>query len=186
MHSDASYLSVSKGRSRTAGYFYLFIAAQSQNSPITKPSTVPDNKSPLEPLSPSNSTVHVLCAILKSIITSETEAEIAAIFVNCHECIPLINTKDGLGYPHSPTPIQVDNKCAVGIVTDTVEQKHTKSMDMRFYWVRDRVKQGQFYIYWRRGTDNLADYQTKHHPVSHHKSVRKFYLLNSVTLPISR
>ena len=67
---------------------------------------------------------------------------------------------EDLGHPQPPTPIQVDNECAVGIVTDTVEQKHTKSMDMRFYWVRDRVKQGQFYIYWRRGTDHLADYHT--------------------------
>ena len=185
VHSDVSYLSVSKGRYRTAGYFFLSSAAQSQNSPTTKPSTIPDNKSPLEPLPPSNGAVHVLYTILKSIMTSATEAEIAAIFVNCQECIHLRNTLEDLGYPQPPTHIQVDNECAVGIVIDTVKQKRTKSMDMRFYWIRDRVKQGQFFIYWRRGTDNLAAYHTKHHPVSRHQSVRKNYLLNSVTLPTS-
>jgi hypothetical protein len=34
---------------------------------------------------------------------------------------------------------------------------------MRFYWVKDHISQGQFLVHWRRGTDNLADYFTKHH-----------------------
>ena len=50
------------------------------------------------------------------------------------------------------------------------------AMDMRYYWVRDRVRQGQFHIYWGRGKDNLADYFTKHHPASHHRAVRPLYL----------
>ena len=33
---------------------------------------------------------------------------------------------------------------------------------MRFYWVKDRVQQGQFHIYWAPGTSNYADYFTKH------------------------
>ena len=36
-------------------------------------------------------------------------------------------------------------------------------MDMRFYWVKDRVKQGQFHVYWGPGYQNLSDYFTKHH-----------------------
>jgi hypothetical protein len=36
-------------------------------------------------------------------------------------------------------------------------------MDMRFYWIKDRVKQGQFKTYWGPGFQNLADYFTKHH-----------------------
>jgi hypothetical protein len=45
-------------------------------------------------------------------------------------------------------------------------------MDMRFHWLRCRDAQGQFRYYWRPGTQNLADYFTKHHPATHHKSVR--------------
>ena len=45
-------------------------------------------------------------------------------------------------------------------------------MDMRFHWLRDRDAQGQYRFYWRPGTQNLADYFTKHHPASHHKSFR--------------
>jgi hypothetical protein len=31
-------------------------------------------------------------------------------------------------------------------------------MDMRFCWVRDRVRQGQFHIAWRKGALNKADH----------------------------
>ncbi len=31
-------------------------------------------------------------------------------------------------------------------------------MDMRFYWIRDRVHQGMLRIYWAPGAANLADY----------------------------
>ena len=33
---------------------------------------------------------------------------------------------------------------------------------MRFYWIRDHVRQGQFHIYWHPGKLNKADYFTKH------------------------
>jgi hypothetical protein len=47
---------------------------------------------------------------------------------------------------------------------------------MRFYWIRDRVRQGQFLVYWKKGTLNRADYFTKHHPASHHQAIRSSYL----------
>ena len=47
---------------------------------------------------------------------------------------------------------------------------------MRFYWIRDRVRQGQFLVYWRKGSLNKADYFTKHHPASHHQDIRSAYL----------
>ena len=47
---------------------------------------------------------------------------------------------------------------------------------MRYYWIRDRVLQNQFHIYWSRGSDNHAEYFTKHHPVSHDLAMRPFYL----------
>jgi hypothetical protein len=49
-------------------------------------------------------------------------------------------------------------------------------MDMRFYWINDRVKQGQFKIYWGPGYQNLADYFTKHHSPAHHTRIRNVYI----------
>jgi hypothetical protein len=58
----------------------------------------------------------------------------------------------------------------------TVKQKQSKSMDMRFYWLQDRVEQGQFRIFWAPGKINLADYQSKVQPTSVHKAVQPIYL----------
>jgi hypothetical protein len=49
-------------------------------------------------------------------------------------------------------------------------------MDMRFYWVKDRVKQGQYNVCWGPGFQNLADYFTKHYLPAHHKQMRDIYI----------
>ena len=61
IHSDVSHLSVSKVRSRAAGYLYL-----SSNT----------NKPPL------NGAVHVLCVVLKNVMASAAEVETGAVFRN--------------------------------------------------------------------------------------------------------
>jgi hypothetical protein len=49
---------------------------------------------------------------------------------------------------------------------------------IRFYWIKDRLHQGQLIVHWQRGTDNLADYFTKHpHSPAHHRLMRSRYLL---------
>ena len=64
-----------------------------------------------------------------------------------------------------------DNKCAESIALDTIKPKRTKSIDMRFHWIRDRIKQQQFVVAWRKGADNLADFFTKPLPVHAHQSL---------------
>jgi hypothetical protein len=49
-----------------------------------------------------------------------------------------------MGHPQPPTPLYCDNECAIGLVSDTITPK--MSIDMRFHWLRDRVRQGQFVI----------------------------------------
>jgi hypothetical protein len=45
-----------------------------------------------------------------------------------------------MGHPQLATPIQTDNECAPGIVNNTVKQRRSKAIEMRFYWIKDRVK----------------------------------------------
>jgi hypothetical protein len=162
--SDASYLSVPGSRSRCGGYFYL-------SSPIGLSAHNPEAKPP-----PFNGPILVHSSIIKAIMSSAAEAETGALFYNAKDACMLRTTLAELGHPQPATPIQTDNACAVGIVNDTVRQKRSKAMDMRFYWVRDRVKAGEFIIYWRKGDDNAADYFTKHHSPSHHRKMRARYL----------
>jgi hypothetical protein len=67
--------------------------------------------------------------------------------------------------------MQTDNTTAHALLTNKILPKALKALDMRFHWLRCRDAQGQFRYYWRPGTHNLADYFTKHHPSTHHKSV---------------
>jgi hypothetical protein len=167
IHSDASYLSEPKARSRAGGYFYL-------SSHPEDPSKPPDPNS-IPP--PMNGAIHVLCSILDVVLASATEAELGACFYNAREGVVFRIILEDMGHPQPPTPIQVDNSCAAGIVNDTVKQRRSKAIDMRFYWLKDREQQNQFHIHWRKGSDNLADYFTKHHSPMHHRRMRAKYLL---------
>ena len=163
-HSDASHLSEPKSRSRAGGFMWL------GDEPI------PDPKAPPPRI---NGAIHVVCQIIKSVTASAAESETAALFINGQEACPIRVCLEEMGWPQGATPITTDNSCAVGIANDTVKQRRSKAIDMRYYWIRDRVHQGQFTIHWRKGGQNLADYFTKHHPTSHHKQMRSKYLFTA-------
>ena len=105
VHSDGSYLSVSKARSRVGGFFFLA-----------------DNNNSLEHAKP-NRAVHVISTILKNVMSSAAETEIAATFDNAKEAIPLRHTLKFLGHEQPPTPMQVDNTTAVNFAKQTLKQK---------------------------------------------------------------
>lgn len=165
VHSDASYLSEPKARSRSGGYFFL--------SDNTMPTENPNAPPP-----PVNGSIHTPSTIMKVVVASATEAEFGALFFNAKDAAWLRTTLIEMGHPQPATPIQTDNLCAAGIVNDTVKQRRSKAIDMRFYWIKDRVAQGQFIVHWRKGSDNLADYFTKHHSAAHHRLMRSRYLLS--------
>ena len=165
IHSDASYLSEANARSRVGGVFFL-----SGN----------DDPSPNAPTPPRNGAVHVVSSIMHNVMASAAEAELGGLFVNGQEACPIRTTLEQLGWKqHGPTPIQTANAVADGIANDTVKQRRSKAMDMRFYWIRDRVRQGQFRVHWKAGSTNDADYFTKHHPTSHHITQRPIYVVPS-------
>jgi hypothetical protein len=56
-------------------------------------------------------------------------------------------------------------------------------MEMRYFWVGDKVAQKEFSIKWHPGQENLADYQSKHHLGTHHQAVRPWYL-NEINSPL--
>ena len=123
-----------------------------------------------------NGAIHIVSAILRNVMASATEAEVGALFHNAQDACQLRNTLECLGHPQPATPIQTDNSCAEGIANDTVKQKWSKAIDMRFCCIRDHVKQGQFQVFWRKGSEQLGDHHTKHFPASHHQEMRPIYL----------
>ena len=67
-----------------------------------------------------------------------------------------------------PTPAVTYSATGDGFFNEKSRQRRSRAIGMHFYWVRDRVRQGQFLMCWMAGENNLADYSTKHHPTSNH------------------
>jgi hypothetical protein len=99
--------------------------------------------------------------------------------INAKTAFSIQQTLIELSHPQPCTPMQTDNATAHALLTNKILPKALKAMDMWFHWLRCRNAQGQFRYYWRSGTQNLADYFTKHHPATHHKSVRPTILTSA-------
>ena len=158
LETDAAYLVQPEARSRASGWFVL------TNTPATTIKI--------------NAPIHVMCSTIKIVVASAAEAEIASIYLGCQRACPLRILLTELGHPQPPdgTPIFTDNRTAKGILTSLCRQKLSKAFDMRYYWIKDRIKQKQFKLTWRPGVDNMADYFSKHHPPWYHKKMRYKYL----------
>ena len=63
-------------------------------------------------------------------------------------------------HPQPTTPIVSNNQFTVSFTNGTVKQLLLCAIDMHFYWIRDCVKQGQFLVFWKPETHNLAGYTT--------------------------
>ncbi len=146
-HSDASYLTETGSRSRAGAHIFL-----SEDDPIPR----------------DNGPVLSISQILKYVMASAAEAELAALYTTAREMIPLRNAIEKLGWKQPRSPIQTDNSTATGLISDTIIQRRIKMIWMRLHWLRCRAAQGQFRFYWSKGTNNMADYHTKHHPPAYH------------------
>ena len=151
IHSDASYLSEPKARSRAGGHFFL-----------SSDEDIPRN----------NGAVLNISQVIKAVMSSAAEAEMGALFINAKTAVPIRTTLVEMGHAQPRTPLQTDNSTAHGVLTNIIMPKATKAMDMCFHWLRCRSAQGQFRYYWRPGPTNKADYWTKHHPAAHHVNFR--------------
>jgi hypothetical protein len=105
VHSDASYLSAGKGRSRAGGYFFL--------------GSLPIDHEPIQ----LNGNIAITCTILRLVAASAAEAELGALFLNTHEAKVIRLTLQELGHKQPPTPIHIDNTTAVGIVNNTIKRQ---------------------------------------------------------------
>jgi hypothetical protein len=158
-HSDASYHSESEARSRAGGHIYFG-----------------DHKNDTEP----NAAVCNISVIIPTVASSAVEAEYASAFIVGQAATSIMHTAMDLGYPQHTIQMTSDNSCAVGIANNTVKQKRSKAIDMRYHWIRDQVKQRKISVIWKPGSVNLADFFTKAHPVHHHKLMRLRYVTDMI------
>ena len=137
IHSDASYLSEANARSRVEGHYFM-------------------SKDSEEP--PNNGAVHTVAKIIKAVMSSAAEAELGGSYFNVREAVPMRKALEELGHKQPRIPMKTDNSTALGIVSNKIQPKRTKAMDMRFHWLRCRGSPGQFGYYWLPGAKIWADY----------------------------
>jgi hypothetical protein len=119
---------------------------------------------------------YTLCAILRFIVASAAEAELGALFLNSKEGMIIRLTLEESGHPQPKTPIHCNNVTAVGIAKNTVNQQRSRLIEMRYFWVCNKVAQDAYLIEWYPGQENLADHQSKHHVGAHHQAICRWYL----------
>ena len=102
IHSNASYLTASKGRSRISGHFFL--------------GKYPMDNKPLF----LNGPILSICTVLQNVATLAAEAELGELFHNTKEGKVIRLILEKLGHPQPPTPIHIDNTTVIGIVNNTI------------------------------------------------------------------
>ena len=147
LQTNASYLSRSNSRSVAGG-----IGCFGDASNPTK----------------ENGMVYAMSSIIDVIVASAGEAEYGTTFLNAQQGVHLRNIAIAMGHPQGVTPILCDILFAVGLA---IKQKRSKSIDMRFHWIRDGIRQGQFRMVHLSGKLILADYFTKLLPTALHRDV---------------
>jgi hypothetical protein len=69
------------------------------------------------------------------------------LFLNAKEGTVLGTKLEELGHPRPTTPLETDNTTSTAYINGEIKQKFTRAMDVHFYWVKYKVKQGQFHVY---------------------------------------
>jgi hypothetical protein len=122
-HADAGFLNETNSRSRAGAHIFLL-----ENDPFPR----------------FNGAILSIAQIIKFVMASAAESELAALFVTALQMIPHRQTLIAMGWPQPKTPIQTDNSTAVGVTNKTIVPRRAKMMDMRFWWLRCRASQDQF------------------------------------------
>ena len=79
-------------------------------------------------------------------MSSAAEYEFGGLSVNSREGKNIITPLDEVGHKQTePTPIATDNCMESEIANENIKQQRSKAMDMRFYWIRDRITQTHFW-----------------------------------------
>jgi hypothetical protein len=103
IHSDASYLSEPKDKSRIGGFFYLGGKYNARMKPL------------------SNGPLLCHTTVLKHVVSSVAEAEFGVLFVNAKEGTVTCTTLSEMVHNQDATDLTTDNTTTDGIINKTVQ-----------------------------------------------------------------
>ncbi len=126
-----------------------------------------------------NGTLLAISCQIPTVCQGASESEYAALYINGSAAAWIRTNLAAMNYPQSATVITTDNLCAQGIANKTLTARKSKAIAMRYHWIRDRVRLGEFIVQWRPGSENRADFFTKHLPIHKFVECAKFYSATS-------
>ena len=114
VHSDEAYLNVRKACRQEGDHIML-----SEDVPV-----------------PSyNGPVLTIVKIIKCVMSSDAESELAGLYICAKEMAPLRQSLAKMGWPQPQSPIQYDNSTTIGVTNETIISHKKNSMDMQFHWL---------------------------------------------------
>eukprot|EP00804_Cyclotella_cryptica_P012897 CCRYP_002241-RA/>CCRYP_002241-RA protein AED:0.04 eAED:0.02 QI:17/0/0/1/0/0/2/0/404 len=133
---------------------------------------------------PNNGAIFNIAHIIKRVMSSATEAELAALYINYEKRLHQNNL--GRNGAQTTSHSHANRQChGEAVINAKVQPKRTKAMDMRFHWLQNRGPAPVPFLL-APGKSNLADYWTKHHTAAHHVNVRHDYLTLHIVLEMLR
>ena len=123
----------------------------------------------------ANGTLLAISCQIPTVCQGASEAEYAALYINGSAAAWIRTNLAAMNFPQNPTVITTDNLCAQGIANRTLTARKSKAIAMRYHWIRDRVRLGEYIIQWRPGSENRADFFTKHLPIHKFIECAQFY-----------
>ena len=125
-HSDAVFHNKSIGRRQPGAQIFL-----SEDDPIP----------------PWNGRILSIAQVIKFIMNSATESELAALYITAQKLVTTRQTLTEMGWPQLTTPIQTDNTTEEGAVNNKIVTQKKKFMDLIPHCLRCQEAQKQFRFY---------------------------------------
>ncbi len=110
-HADGGFLNNIDSCSRAGAHIYL-----SEDDPFPQ----------------FNGAILSIAQIIKFVMASSAESELAALFITAQEMIPHCQTLIAMGWFQTKSPIQMANSTAAGVTNKTIVPHRAKIMDMQF------------------------------------------------------
>ncbi len=120
--------------------------------------------------------LHVSTTMLQFLVVTAAEAELGDLYYNCQTVNIFRLTLTNMGHPQPKTPVHCNNATAVGIANNTIKHQHLWSIEMRFFWIGDKISQEMYVLKWHPGQEYMDDYQSNQHMGLHHVAVWLWYL----------
>jgi hypothetical protein len=163
IHSDASFDSEPKSKSRAGGFFTL-------GEPDFQGTELPAKHSSI------NGPIATLSRIIRKTAKSAAEAEYAALYYNMDRADSITQSLVDLGFKQQPTHITYDNKTAGDIANNNAKPGMLKAIARDFHAVQENITENRFKAIWKPGKLNIADFFTKAIPVHQHKAMSRFLI----------